>query len=66
MTLSTRELISGLFRQTKKLTFFLTERDDIKRKENFETFNVRSFRNALKDLLTETGKNFYKIDDMSI
>jgi len=44
----------------------LTERDDIKRKENFETFNVRSFRNALKDLLTETGKNFYKIDDMSI
>ena len=66
MTLSTRELISGLFRQTKTLTFFLTERDDIKRKENFETFNVRSFRNALKDLLTETGKNFYKIDDMSI
>ena len=45
--------------EDKEVVVILSEPDAVKRKENFDAFHERLFRNALKDLLTAT-EEFYR------
>ena len=52
-----------LIPEDKELVVILAEPDAIKRKENFDAFNERLFRNALKDLLTATEEFYCALED---
>ena len=52
-----------LVMEDKEIVIILAEPDAVKRKENFDAFNERLFRNALKDLLTATEVFYLALAD---